>query len=485
MMQYAALALLVGCSGKSTDENGLRGGLGGADLGAVENQVRFDVYPSESSNDLLKQTWIADLGEGLDGIEIVLETSITISGKVVGYQVNPLHSEVPGESRVPVDASIRVERPGTITGGSAQTRADGSFQLKVPASKGYTLSITPDDDLRLPFQVTVGRDLSEDLDLDTIDLGYGLPVYGHIRTDGGLGLHPLTVRLRDVESGVAGPSTVTDTTGHYLLRAEPGDYALEVEGQQGSALPSFTTEAKVHEGGLELDVSIGELLPSLIAGQVFGADNGATLRDIQVRLESGTLRGSIGALNIDTETDGDGLFGRQILAGTWRGSFIPPYDSEYGGVEEVFEVGPGQDLVNLGEIVLPERFEFEGFVKGPDGSPLANVAVNAQESNFERFIFSTVTDDDGGFLIEVPPGPMMLTVSPSEGSLAVTQWPIDPSFNGEVFSVKEGEKVSGVVNSPSGPVPFALIEVRTMDGRLLATTMSGESGQFDVSLSPL
>jgi len=486
MRGLIGMMLLAACSQKNATTEVPDGSLGGADLSPTVEQIRIDVYPSSSNGELLKQSWIADLSDGLTGFDIVLEPTIVISGKVVGYRANPLHSEVPGEDRSPVAATIRVERAGTITGGSVDTDADGDFRLEVPASRGYTVSVTPDDGLRLPFQVSVDNNLSSDLNLETVDLGYGLPVYGHIRTLDGDGLHPLTVRLRDQGSGVAGPATQTDSTGHYLLRAEPGSYTLEVAGLQGSAIPSFSIAATVSEDeGLQLDADIGELLPALVSGQLRGEDDNTALRDITVRLESRALRGTLGTLTIETDTDRDGLFGRQILAGEWMATFIPPYDSSFGGREKSFTVETGLAVLDIGDIELPKRIIFDGFLTDPDGAPLANAAVNAQELGLDGYIFSTTTDDEGGFSLETSPGPMTLTASPARNDLAVSRWTIDPTNSGQIFQVEQGDLMSGLVQGPDGPVQFALIEVRSMAGVLLATSLTDEAGNFAVSLGSL
>ena len=484
MTRGIVLMFLLGCSQKETNGSGVDGSLGGADVSPVGDQLRIDVYPSETGSLLMKQTWIADIADGLESVEIALAPSITVSGQVLGYAVNPLHSEVPGEGRVPVPATVRVERAGTITGGSTRTDADGNFELRIPAAKGYTISITPDDGARLPFYVLDKEDLDDDVDFGTVDLGYGLPVYGHIRSHAEEGIEGAVVRLRDSATGVPGPATETDSTGHYLLRAGAGDYTLEVSGQPGSIVPSLSLSAKVGETGLSLDVDLGDLVPALISGRLVAGSDEAALRDIRVRLESRSLRTAAGKLTIETETDGDGLFGRQILSGEWQASFIPPYDSIYAGVSERVDVSPGLGFVDLGTVPLPERVEFEGFITDPTGEPVPNVAINVQEENFDRYIFSSTTDEGGGFSVEIPPGPMTLTASPPDSRLAVTQWSFDPTEAGQVFALDEGDEMSGIILGPSGRVPFALVEVRSVDGSLLATTLSDDNGQFMVSISP-
>ena len=125
----------------------------------------------------------------------------------------------------------------------------------------------------------------------------------------------------------------------------------------------------------------------------------AALRDIRVRLESRSLRTAAGELMIETETDGDGLFGRQILVGEWRASFIPPYDSIYGSVAEDFTVSPGLGFVDLGSTSLPERVEFEGFITDPTGEPVTTWPSTSKRSTLTA-TSSTTTDEDGGFSVE-------------------------------------------------------------------------------------
>ena len=79
---------------------------------------------------------------------------------------------------------------------------------------------------------------------------------------------------------------------------------------------------------------------------------------------------------------------------------------------------------------------------------------------------------------------MTLTASPPDSRLAVTQWSFDPTEAGQVFALDEGDEMSGIILGPSGRVPFELVEVRSVDGSLLATTLSDDSGQFMVSISP-
>ena len=82
MIRLLTLLLIMGCTDKGGGTSITDGGLGGAELSPSEDQLRIDIYPSVGPEGLLKQTWIADVADGLEGITIVLEPTIVISGEV-------------------------------------------------------------------------------------------------------------------------------------------------------------------------------------------------------------------------------------------------------------------------------------------------------------------------------------------------------------------------------------------------------------------
>jgi hypothetical protein len=478
------LPLTVGCaSGRSTDAFN-DSAPGGADLDFESNQLRIDVYPGQDAPTLSPQSWIAGSDTDWTNIGIDIKSSVSVTGRVVGYEANPLHAEVPGADRQPVDATISLIRVGTITGASAVTDEDGEFELSVPPARGYQLSIVPAEGSVLPFHVSTHTTIMDPIDLETIDLGYGVPVYGFITDHTGAAVEGALVSLEHAASGIRGPSTTTDETGHYLLRAHPDDYILEIRGKVGHALPKLRLPAPVAATtGLAFDVDIGNLETVTIAGQVFGPDGIRALGDVRVRLSSEQLASSEGALEIDTETDGDGLFSRSVLPGNWLAEFIPEYDSPIGARQMTFSVE--RTRVDLGSLPLPSRVPFSSAVLDPDGIPVEGAAVNAQETAFDRYIFSTSSDTEGLFSLDLPPHPVNLRVSPPSAELAVTKVLIDPVNDRGTVYLSRGEPVRGQVTTNGQPVRFSLIEVRNLHGTLHATALTDNQGRFEVRIEDI
>ena len=481
---FFAIAGLTSCA--AADNASLNSDIspGGADLDLASNQLRIDVYPGQDTPALEAQSFIANPSTDWADIAIEIKASVSVSGRVVGYAASPMNAEVPGAERMPVSARVSAVRLGTITGASVLTDSDGEFSLIVPPARGYQLSIVPIDDAALPFTVSTNTNISSALDLETIDLGYGMPVYGFVRTDDDLAIIGARVSLEHAASGLMGPSALTDSTGHYLLRAHPDDYILEVRGQIGRALPRIRLAAQVEASvGLRLDVNLGRLETSSIIGQVFDAAGGHAIRDVNVRLTAEQLAHSDGGLQIETETDGDGLFSRSILPGTWLAEFIPEFDSPLGAKQMTFTVG--EERIDLGPLTLPDRIPFSSAVIDPDGLPVAGAAINAREIGFNGYIFSTTSDTDGRFDLDLPPHPVTLMVSPPTDDLAARRVIVDPANESGIVHLSYGEPVQGRLTSDGAAVRFALIEIRDMDDTLFATALTDNQGRFSVRVEGL
>jgi len=448
--------------------------------------MRLDIHPQDQDTTLLAQSWIAEGDTDWADLTIEVNPSVSISGQILGYTVHPMNAEVPGADRSPVSATITISRPGTISGGSITTDSDGEFYLEVPPARGYTISISPDDTHLLPFQVIKDVDVTDDLDLEQIDLGYGLPVYGWITNDNGTPMVNAEVKLKHVETGIEGASAVTDARGHYLIRAQPDDYLLCVNGAPGVALPALEVPATVDtEQGLQLDVNLGNTETVSVRGQLTNAEGNQTIRDVKVRLSSDLLDGTDGHLIIETETDRDGLFSRNILPGSWVGEFISAYDDAWGSLELTFRATVGGMPEDLRTIALPNNVMFSSIVLDPDGVPVEGAAVNAQEMGFDAYIYSTTTDKMGRFTLELPTHPVSLSVSPPSTDLSVTRKIVNPTDGLSEFILSTGDLVAGKVISDGDGLGFALVEIRDMSGQLYATTITDPQGDFAVRIEGL
>jgi hypothetical protein len=485
-VQLCFLTLFTACSGLEDKKIQVDGSPGGAELNPDLNQLRLDVYPGEDQEDLLPQTWIADGGTDWTGMLIDVKPAITVTGQVVGYAVSPFHADVPGSELSPVDATIRITRPGTISGGSIKTDEVGNFSVQIPPARDYTLSIVPTDSTLLPFAVIEDLDIVEDLDIGQVDLGYGLPVYGQITDGDGRPVSDAEVRLQHATTGIQGPSRLTDSTGHYLLRASEGEYFLRIEGTPGVALPTLQIPGTVDsKEGLELDVNVGRIETTSIVGQIKSLAGNLPIRNVKVRLSSDSLTGSTGQLVIETESDKDGLFSRQLLPGTWVAEFIPEYDDALGSLEMTFSVGSNGDAVDLGTIQLPSKVEISAVIRDPDGNPIEGAAINARELGFDGYIFATSTGPNGLFSVDVPPHAIALSISPPTADFAVTNELLNPlSYPGD-FTLSPGELIEGTVVAQGDPLPFTLLEIRDLSGALYATTFTDPDGNFAVRLEGL
>jgi hypothetical protein len=139
--------------------------------------------------------------------------------------------------------------------------------------------------------------------------------------------------------------------------------------------------------------------------------------------------------------------------------------------------------VDLAAIHLPDRVQFSSSVLDTDGEPVPRAAVNAQETGFDGYVFSTSTDADGRFDLDLPPQSIALLVSPPNADLAMARVLVDPATDQGTVYLSTGELISGRVTRLGEAVRFALIEVRTLKGTLLATAFTDESGAFETRIA--
>ena len=342
----------------------------------------------------------------------------------------------------------------------------------------------------MPFLVETDLRLVEETDLEVIDLGYGEPVYGKVLFSNGDPVEGALVRAIDAVTGVEGPSTQTDELGHYMLRVPQGEIDVVAGGNPGTYLPSVVREIELSEEADDgvadgaVDFDMGDISPVQVSGSVVGMQDGNRQKDIKVRFRSDALAEVEGDLEVETETDGDGLFSRSILPGDWQVEFIPPFDSDQSPTSMLFTVQIEDSLspLDLSQVELPDRVDFSRSIVDPSGQPLGGAVINAQELGFDGYIYSATADTEGRVEIALPAVEMKMTVVPPTTALAVTTLSVNPATHEGRLNVDKGQQVSGVVRSEGEPVTFALVEVRREDGSLLASTITGPDGEFTVQI---
>lgn len=485
-MNLLLLHLFLGCASQDMAIRAEELAPGGAELDADTNQLRVDIIPGDTTPWLDRQSWIASADTEWGALDIDIMPSVRVSGRVTGYTPTPYGAEVPGADATPVEATVSLVRDGTISGASVTTQADGSFDLYVPPARGYTMSIVPTDGQNLPFIVNLNSDFEETTDLGQIALGYGDPVHGRVTDEDGRAVASVKVQLIDPDTGTAGGAVLTDEQGRYLLRALPGNYLLTAQGQTGRAIPRISTAIEVVEDtGATADVNLGELSVAQVSGQIMNSGKTEALRDVRIRFSSEQLSGGDGTLQIETETDGDGLFSRSLLPGTWTAELIPGFDTAYAPSEVTFSVGNQAIDIDLGQLELPSKIMFNSVAVDDTANGVSGAAVNARELGFDGYIHSTSTGSDGRFSLMLPPHPISLMVDPPGEELAVTNVFVDPTGEPGSVLMTRGQRVEGQITSIGTGVGFALIEIRDMAGLLYATALTDPNGRFQLRMEAL
>jgi len=451
---------------------------------SVSGYLRVDVYPSDQNPDLLPETHILD-GDW-EGLSLTMSTPVTFEGQVWGYDATPYFDiSVPG-SAIPIESMVSVFQQGTIMSASAHTEtdSDGAFQLHLPKSNDYTLTVVPVEPTQLPLLVEHGVTIRADVSGELIELDYGAPIYGHIDNSSGLPLSTLDVELwlRDPTTGATGPSVVPDDDGYFQLRALPGQtYQVVMAGAAGELVPTTSQDVLVEsDEGAEVDFQIGVIQGVGVSGQALtvsanSAVGGATVRFVSLELFD--FPG--GELVIDDITNSLGEYRVVLLPGRYRAEVIAPASLELSPVQAtltVTEQGDGDDF----DVQLPGLYAIESQILGPDGQALEGVTVVATERGFEGFTYTATSDSGGYFMLEVPTVKLQFVLKPPEGEASVTYIETPVEEFPSIIMLELGDEISGGIQHDDQPVAFALVEVRDSEDQLYATTLTDEDGEFQV-----
>ncbi|MCB9791914.1 MAG: carboxypeptidase regulatory-like domain-containing protein [Alphaproteobacteria bacterium] len=499
-MTRAALALLLlpaltACSSYATKgaENALSDTAGAPeadDALEYDTPLRFDVYPSVSLSDglLLDQTFTVTFTGG--PISLELSTPVEISGVMTGFDATPYADiSVPGQE-VEVLGYFQAFAPDTVVSRKVATDEIGAFKMSLSPREDYTLAWIPEDPLELPFLVLTEQEIDRAEDL-SVYLDYGHPVFGQVLTEDGEPLSGLSVQAVDPMTGVSGPIVLTDRQGHYELRLFSGDYTLRVWDEDDEATPEVRVGVRVPEDeGVEQDIEYGDLVPQAFRGQVLDRD-GDPVENVLVRLSSTELPGTPGgSIVLELDTPRNGIFSDDVVPGTYEVEYIPPYvQDEDQGLSPVRLGSPvtiSSGSNELPAVALPERVLVQAMVIGPTGEPVDGALVRAQENDFNGYVFETVTGSDGQFLLRVSDTELTWTVQPPYGVEAATTFvtaePVTIIERGQI-SLSSGSVVEGEVSWAGMPAANAVVEVRSEDGRLLASTFADEEGGFTVRVA--
>jgi hypothetical protein len=479
-----AASVLSGCGASASLDKAEAGAA--SDTGGALRQLRIDVYPGGSSG-LEPQSWFAGPGEA-EALEVALARTTVYPGFVRGFRVNPYADiGVPGDEDVPVQALIEATVTDGISGARLATDAEGGFSLSLPEGLRYQVAIIPEDPSRLPFLVLPTADLSRSW-VNEINLDYGVPVYGRLlQADGSPPPGSATVALFDPISGVTGAAIPVDPDGYYQVRANPGEVSLIIDDDDGTGIiPRLEVDVTVEpDEPLRRDVTIGTVSAARVRGQVFD-QAGRALADAELRFRALELDGVPYPTDFvrSTETDGGGIFNRDLAWGTWEVEVIPPYESAGNASPQRFTLEVDGGDVVVPDVTLEPPTAIDATVYGVDGEPLPGVIVTFTEVGYKAWSWTAISDTAGRIALDVPRGPLLITLSPPNGDAAITTLSADGAGDLPRLSLRSGQPVDGAVTVDDEPVPYALVEVRDTTGALLGTTLTDGGGAFEVLVRP-
>lgn len=461
----------------------------GSESGTFEDangaELLLNIFPSDATPDLLPQTYPLPRFTDWMDTQVQIRPTIQILGIVTAFSPTPYLVEptVPGEQDTLIPATVSVYQLEGVGQGSAATDEDGRFDIAIPAGQLYRLLIVPTDTAQSPFLLTDLPTLSESTDLGFFEVEHGVPVWGKVRYSDETVPSDIRISLQDAQDGATGASVSPDEDGWFMLRALPGSYDLVVGPATETLNPTQLTRIDVEAGapeGIELDLDLGPPDRFRISGSLVDPDGdrlGAS-DDYLIRMTSIRLDEAAGTFVSETRVDQHGAFNLDVMNGSYTLEVIPAYEAQRSPVSLAVDINDRD--VSIDEIVVPGRTMWSGQVLDESGAPVPNALVVARETGFDHYNYSATTGSDGIVLLELPETPLDLTLTPPDDQSAITFYSLQPGEPNPDLILESGVPIAGILELEGEPVPFALIELTTSDGRKVGTALSNGDGAFSV-----
>ena len=414
---------------------------------------------------------------------LALRSPVTVTGQLTGFDANPTVIGVPGQDSV-VTGFVDFAVPGTPMERVVATDSQGYFQAEVVPANGYTLALIPELPAELPFLVLENESVFGPIDLSTY-LDYGLPVFGRVQVGENGVLDTGIARLIHRSSGVTGPSVPLDN-GHYMLRAYPGEYTLQIYDPDDLYVPLLEQEVVVGGEsleGVEANFTLPALVPVVVTGEVRDPE-GRPYGDVELRFTSEALMDlPQGSHSSSVATNGSGLFITRLPPGEYQLEYVPPFGDEVSSERSTglsLSVSSELGITQLSPLsVVQAQVVFEGEQVGA-------TLIRAEELGAGGRVFQTTAADDGYFSLPVSTGPLSWTFTPPYGVEAATtfkSWSAEEFQERSTITLDAGVLLEGEVSFEGEAVPYSVVDVRDQDDTLWAQTVTDESGAFSVRVS--
>jgi hypothetical protein len=472
-------------------------------------------YDSSSSSGFSDQgacTPVNVTNQDVGGVDVTMPTVLHITGTVTGPDGTQL-------------ANIWVSANAGDFNVGASTGPDGTYSLAVPAGS-YTVSFNDPSDNYVngcysSSGFTTDQGDCTPVDVTTSDVGgidvqmpLALYITGTVTGSDGSPLAGIHVIALDQAAGNFLTWTSTATDGTYTLAVPPGSYTLGfnepnsdyVGGcysssgfttDQGACSPVDVTTSDV--GGIDVQIPTGLKISGTVTGP-----SGTPLADIELTTNwewpwTWTVTGS------------DGTYSLAVPAGSYTVTIYDPSGTYVGGCYDSSSSSgfsdqgactpvsvTNQDVSGI-DVTMPLALHITGTVTGPDGAPLANISVGAQEGNYNA---NASTGSDGTYSLAVPAGSYTVwfndpnanyvrgcySSSSSSGfttdqgacaSVDVTT----SGVSGVDVTMPLGLKISGTVTGPSG-TPLADINVGAHAPNFNAGMTTAADGTYSFAVLP-
>ncbi len=395
-------------------------------------------------------------------------------------------ASLPGEEeRVGIAATIRITEEGTLHDYRGVSDDDGALTMFVMPRDGYRVTVVPDD-ARQPLTSFVWN-ASEELDLDIDGAG---SVFGRVLV-GDVPLANAAVELVD-DAGVGSAVATTDGNGFYEIAAAPGTYTVRSLGRSFGEEPTLELLNVAHaEGATRVDVQYPPLIDVLVDARVVDA-RGEPLTGIAVRFESIVLDGLEGrsaSFTTDKLTDEGGGILARLPSGTYDVLVLPA--ARNGGARHTpirLDAVRLDADTDLGLLELDGAANVEGTVADGGQTRLDGAVVACREDGYGGRSWSTVTNEEGRFGLQLPKIPVECAVSPpaDRTDLALTRRGFDPAdTTSPTLQLRSGLPVRGTVLWDGEPEGLVVVEIRDGDGELMGSALTDEEGIWQIQLPSL
>ncbi len=361
--------------------------------------------------------------------------------------------------------------------GEGATGADGTLSL--PTAPGFYL-LSASAEGHAPARREVDRPSGEAETVVDLSLPAGVELRGRVVAAGrgepvplaNVSLHPYTQAVRAGVEAVSlpeeNPTATSDPQGRFTFSGlTPGRYVLTAEAP-GFSQRSMRVVTVPSAGELEVTLWASSFLEGFVLGEDGKPAAGAEVL-------------ALGGLNVPSSTTGaGGGFSLEVSNGTYV--LAARQGQRMGRIPQVLQVAPGETLRDL-RITLGAPSGLAGRVSAaPEGAPVAGARLVASPSQKPGEVGSAITETDGRYTLDLPPGDYdVVVVAPGRTGAVREGLVVAPGQRLTVdFQLDGTSVVEGHVTNPEGqPIAGAYVQAQRMRGFGLArSTRTDSNGAY-------